>query len=129
MTSHRGYPGNLVGSIASAIDSDAMIELLRPAVDSPEFETIGHFDGSVSVMFMFDGEVFRINLPMHGDAWSVHGHIDGDSARIRVVACKLAQVLFHIPLDFELSLFNRDAWEATSLYVRNDGGDVVEYGM
>ena len=90
MPSRRSYPGNLVGSINSSIDSEEMVCLLWPLINSSQFDSIGHYDGSVSVLFTFNDEAFRINLPINGTAWTVHGHIDGDIPRIRQIASSAA---------------------------------------
>lgn len=79
-----------------------MITHLSGLVPS-EYQTIGHYDGSVSVLFTLDHEPIRINLQLRATAWTVHGHIDEPFRKISEVGHQLADALKTLSFDFELS--------------------------
>jgi hypothetical protein len=85
------YPGNLVGTVHTPGDEEAMKLLLQEMTPGCEIRSIGHYDGSVS-LFPAAGFFLYINAHPTDDHWTVHGFVSGGVEQVQMAAAEVTRM-------------------------------------
>jgi hypothetical protein len=97
------YPGNLVGSIFASSDPEKMRALLDATPLGRGAYPIGHYDGSVSLLFPSASFLWHINAHPSRDSWSMHGFIDRGHEEVSKAAAEVAEMFESVGIRIELA--------------------------